>query len=166
MGKFSNERIKAVSEEMSDEGSTGRGGFRKGKGCAVQIFVLRSVVELKKKQGPKTVIAFLNVGKVYSAVWREGVWKKMRDYGIAEKLVMWCELFYKRVEAAVVAGHGMTQCFKVEGGLWQGSVLSPLLYSIFMMGLVNELEDSGDEVRVEEAYCGMLMFADAHGNDG
>ena len=40
------------------------------------------------------------------------------------------------------------------------SVLSPLLYSIFMMDLVNELEASGDRVRVEEAHCGMLMFAD------
>ena len=29
-----------------------------------------------------------------------------------------------------------------------------------MMDLVNELEDNGDRVRVEEAYCGMLMFAD------
>ena len=54
----------------------------------------------------------------------------------------------------------MMQWFEVEGGLRQGSVLSPLLYSIFMMDLVNELEDSGDGARVEEAYCGMLMFAD------
>ena len=41
----------------------------------------------------------------------------MRGYGIAKKLVKWCELFYKRVEAAVVTGHGMMQWFKVEGGL-------------------------------------------------
>ena len=59
-----------------------------------------------------------------------------------------------------MTGHGMTQWFEVEEGLRQGSVLSPLLYSIFMMDLVNELEASGDGVRVEEAYCGMLMFAD------
>ena len=39
-------------------------------------------------------------------------------------------------------------------------MLSPLLHPIFMMDLVNEVEDSGDGVRVEEAYCGMLMFAD------
>ena len=69
-------------------------------------------------------------------------------------------MFCKKVEAAVVTGHGMTQWFEVEGGLQQGSMLSPLLYSIFMVDLVNELEDSWDRVRVEEAYCGMLMFTD------
>ena len=66
----------------------------------------------------------------------------------------------KRVEAAVATGHGMTQWSEMEGGLQQGSVLSPLMYFIFMMDLVNGLEDSHDKVRVEEAYCGMLMFTD------
>ena len=65
-------------------------------------------------------------------------------------------MFYKRVEAAVVTGQA--QWFMVEGGLRQGSVLSPLLYYIFMMDLVNELEDSGDGVRVEED---MAMVAES-----
>ena len=122
----------------------------------------RSDLRTEKCDGAKKEARtkFLDVRKAYDTVWREGLWKKMRGDGIAEKLVKWCELFYKRVEAAVVTGHGMTQWFEVEGGLRQGSVLSPLLYSIFMMDLANELEDSGDGVRVEEAYCGMLMFAD------
>ena len=41
-----------------------------------------------------------------------------------------CELFYTTVEAAVVTGHGVMQWFEEEGGLRQGSVLSPLLYII------------------------------------
>ena len=64
-------------------------------------------MELRKKQGLKTVIAFLDVKKAYDTVWSEGLWKK-RGYGIAEKLVKWCKLFYKTVEAAVVTGHVMT----------------------------------------------------------
>ena len=57
------ERIRAVSEEMVMKEA--QGGFRKGRGCAYQIFVLRSVAELRKKQGLKTVIAFLDVKKAY-----------------------------------------------------------------------------------------------------
>ena len=90
------------------------------------------------------MIAFLDVRKAYDTVWREGLWKKMRGYGIAEKLVKWCELFHKRVEAAVITGHGMTQWFEVEGGLRQGSVLSPLLYSIFMISQLYSSEQSPD----------------------
>ncbi len=151
-------RIREVSEAQVMREA--QGGFRKDRRGADQIFVLRSVMELRKKQGLDTVIAFLDVKKAYDTVWREGVWSKMRQYGITEKLVKWCEMFYERVEAAVVTGHGMTGWFEVETGLRQGSVLSPLLYSIFMMDLVEELEESGDGVIVSEAYCGMLMFAD------
>ena len=60
----------------------------------------------------------------------------------------------------MVTGRGVMQWFQVEGGRRQGIVLSPLLYSIFMMDPVEELEGSGDGVMVDEEYCGMLMFAD------
>lgn len=50
-----------------------QGGFRKGRGCADQIFVLRSAVELRKKQWLKTVIAFLDVRKAYNTVERRPV---------------------------------------------------------------------------------------------
>ena len=60
------ERIRAVSEEMVMKEA--QGGLRKGRGCADQIFVLRSVVELRKKQGLKTVIAFLDAKKAYDTV--------------------------------------------------------------------------------------------------
>ena len=115
--------------------------------------MLRSVAKLRKKQGLKTVIAILDVKKAYDTVWREGLWKKMRGYGIAEQLVKWCKLFYKRVEAAVVIGHGMTQWFEVEEGLQQGSVLSPLLYSIFMMDLVNECAQSTAVLHLHDGSC-------------
>ena len=147
------ERIRAVSEEMVMKEA--QGGFRKGRGCADQIFILRSVVELRKEQGLKTVIAFLDVRKAYDTVWREGLWKKMRGYGIAEKLVKWCELFCKSrnraQDDAVVRGGGRSTA---------GKCAQPSVLYLHDADLVNELEDSGDGVRVEEAYCGMLMFAD------
>ena len=82
------------SVRRNDEGSTGRVQERK-RMCRSDLRILRSVVELRKKQGLKTVIVFLDVRKANDTVWREGLWKKMRGYGIAEKLVKWCELFYK-----------------------------------------------------------------------
>ncbi len=45
------ERIRTVSEERVMKEA--QGGFRKGRGCADQIFVLRSVAELRKKQRAK-----------------------------------------------------------------------------------------------------------------
>ena len=137
-----------------------QGGFRSGRSCADQVFVLRNVLEMRRKQGLDSVVAFLDVRKAYDTVWREGLWWKMRRYGIAENLVRLCMLFYVKVEACVVTGYGLTDWFVVEEGLRQGSVLSPVLYAIFVMDLVEDLEGSGKGVVLGGAYCGMLMFAD------
>ena len=52
--------------------------------------------------------------------------------------------------------------FDVNNGLRQGCSLSPLLYSIFVMGMVEELKRNlkGVGVLVEEVWCGGLLYAD------
>ena len=50
--------------------------------------------------------------------------------------------------------------FKVENGLKQGCPLSPLLYSIYVNGMVEKLEEEGLRVKEGEYWCGVLLHAD------
>ena len=50
--------------------------------------------------------------------------------------------------------------FRVEKGLRQGCPLSPLLYSIYVMGMVEKLEEEGLGVKEGEYWCGALLYAD------
>ena len=61
-----NERILRWSENeiLEDE----QGGFRKGRGCVEQIFVLKEMLYLRK--GKKTFCCFIDVKKAYDRVWR------------------------------------------------------------------------------------------------
>lgn len=53
---------------------------------------------------------------------------------------MWRVLrsIYKNVESSVLLGCSRTQFFKVDAGLRQGCVLSPLLFNVF----INDLRDT------------------------
>ena len=44
-----------------------------------------------------------HVSKAYDTVWREGLWRKMRDYGVEETFIRYrlCEGPYKEVQASV-----------------------------------------------------------------
>ena len=48
----------------------------------------------------------------------------------------------------------------VERHLRQGCHLFPLLFSIYMMGMVEELERAQLGVKLEESWCGALMYVD------
>ena len=49
-------------------------------------FVLRDICEERKREKKNTYLAFLDISWAYDSVWREGLWHKMRQYGVAEKL--------------------------------------------------------------------------------
>ena len=105
-------------------------------------------------------MAYLDVGKAYDSVWWEGLWCKMRHYGVEEKLVKVCEGLYKIVEMRAVMNGAKSRWFVVERGLRQGCPLSPLLFNIYMMGMVEELERAQLGVKLEDHLGGALLYAD------
>ena len=64
-----------------------QGGFRSHRICSHQWLVLRGVCELRKREKKTSYLAFLDVSKVYDRVWREGLWCKIRHYGLEEEFV-------------------------------------------------------------------------------
>ena len=48
----------------------------------------------------------------------------------------------------------------VENGLRQGCPLSPLLYSTYVIGIVEKLEEEGLGVKEGDYWCGALLYAD------
>ena len=75
-------------------------------------------------------------------VWREGLWEKMGQYGVGRKFIRVCQGLYQEVEASVVLDGEQSRWFQVEKGLRQGGPLSPLLYSMYVMGMLEKLEES------------------------
>ena len=102
----------------------------------------------------------MDVSKAYDTVWREGLWRKMREYGVEESFVSLCEGLYEGVQASVQVDGQQSRWFRVDEGLWQGCPLSPLLYSVYIMGMVEELERENLGVKVSGVWCGALLYAD------
>ena len=63
---------------------------RSGRRCSGLWLVLRGVCQVRKRE-KNSYLAFLDISKAYDSVWREGLWHKMRQYGVEEKFVCVCE---------------------------------------------------------------------------
>ena len=126
-------------------------GFMPKKSTTEAVFALRMLIE-KYREGQRELhCVFVDLEKAYDRVPREELWYCMRKSGVAEKYVRAVQDMYEDCQTVVRCAVGVTEEFKVEVGLHQGSALSPFLFAMVMDRLT-------DEVRQESPWT--MMFAD------
>ena len=92
------------------------------------------VCELRKREKKTLYLALLDVSKTYDSAWREGLWYKMRHYGVEEKFVKVCEGLYSGAETRVVMNGAKSRRFGVR------VTFVSTLFNTYMMGMVEKLE--------------------------
>ena len=135
-----------------------QGGFRRGRGCPDQLF---SFLEIIRNRGRRrTYCCFIDIRKAYDRVFRDGLWKKMWDVNIRGRMWRVIVGMYNKVESCVRVNGVRTSWFDIDVGVRQGCVLSPVLFSIFINGLAEELKDLGIGVQYGEVLVSLLLYAD------
>jgi hypothetical protein len=134
-----------------------QGGFRPHRGCPDQLF---SLVELLKNRGEKgTFCCFIDVKKAFDRVFRA---ERIADEGVKGKMWRVLRSIYETVESCVRINGNLTDWFPVDTGVRQGCVLSPLLYALFINGLVKEINALNLGIEIEEGgkQVSALLYAD------
>ena len=70
-------------------------GFRRGRGCIEQIFVMRQLAERMIEKGKKLCAVFVDLKKAYDKVCREELWKALRKYGVSSGLLRVIKSMYQ-----------------------------------------------------------------------
>ena len=78
-------------------------------------------------------MAFVDLENAFDRAPREVVWWALRKLKVDEWLVRVIQAMYEKVSTAVKLGEGESVAFPVRVGVHQGSVLSPLLFSIVLL---------------------------------
>ena len=129
-------RIKDKTESMIAEI---QGGFRRGRGCTDQTFVVRQICEKYVKKDKDVYFAFLDLEKAYDRVDREAMWKVLELYGVGGRLLSAVKSMYADSRACVRVGSERSEWFSVKVGLRQGCVMSPWLFNLYIDGVVREV---------------------------
>ena len=129
-------RIRDKTESVIEEV---QGGFRRGRGCSDQTFIVRQICEKYMAKSKDVYFAFLDLEKAYDRVDREALWKVLRIYGVGGSLLQAVKSMYADSKACVRVGSERSDWFPVRVGLRQGCVMSPWLFNIYMDGLVREV---------------------------
>ena len=88
-------------------------GFRKGRGRADGMYVLRQMVEKRLEVQGSMTLGFVDMEKAYDTVPREMVMATLQWMGLPEADVMMVEGMYEKTTAGVVVEEGASEEFEV-----------------------------------------------------
>jgi hypothetical protein len=113
-----------------------QGGFRAQRGSLDQAFNLQMIIrEYKRQYDHQPTLAFLDIKQAYDSVRRDIIWTKLHNQGATPELLAILQNMFEEVSIQVILHNHTSSPIYPTTGVLQGSILSPLLYAIYIDSL-------------------------------
>ena len=142
-----NNRLSSLYESILREQQC---GFRKGRGCADQIYTLRQALERRLRNGQPTIVTFIDFAAALDSLHRYSIWKVLRIYGIPDLYIDIRKDMYAGAESFVRTSKGRSKVFSLSTGVRQGCILSAMLFNIILNWILLHAINQNDGVIVGE----------------
>ena len=127
-------------------------GFRRKRSCESQLILVINELAESLNNGDQMDVILLDFQKVFDKVPHQKLLVKLQQYGIRGQLHRWINSFLSNRSQTVVLEGAKSEEVKVTYGVPQGSVLGPILLTIFINDLP-KVVDSQSQVRLFADDC-------------
>ena len=125
----------------------------------ILFFVVRETLEHYKRGGSYCWAASLDATKAFDRLLRDGLFVKLMNK-IPDVVWRALYLYYSISKAAVRSSKGISHIFRIEEGVKQGGVISPILFNFFLNDLLNECIEADLGARVYDVNVSIVAYCD------
>lgn len=119
-----------IKEPIDTSLRNNQAGFRPRRGCTDQICTLRIIIDEALEWQKEIYLGFIDFEKAFDKINRVRLWEIIKEYGIPPKIIRIIKLLYNNYGAYIENNGSITEKIKIDSGVRQGCVLSPLLFLI------------------------------------
>ena len=111
-----------------------------GKSMIEPIHILNNIMENARENNKELWILLQDISKAYDRVNRKHLWMAICHIKLPEKFINIIENSLKNRLNRVITDVGLTQEYRMENGIDQGEIMSPLLWIIYYDPLFTKIK--------------------------
>lgn len=136
-------------------------GFRAGRSCDDNMFVLNSLIQIHLRNPRGKVYAlFIDFKRAFDSVNQEKLWQKLFSrLRVSASFLRVLIDFYNKAKLSVRTNDGLTEPVEITEGVLQGETLCPILFSLFLSDLEEFFRERGARGISINHETGILLLA-------